>query len=165
MWMYASLAGSHDATQVARALKTDLAHRSLSGGHAFGETVVHDFRRKNRAFFQRAVQQRLAIALERGLVDPSPFAIDSVRLRAEASTKSTRTSSRSEKRLEERAAADVTQLSEAAQAAHAEKVAKHTAAGERCEAEGRTSHDEGAPHLLRRSDAPGRAQGRAWGRQ
>jgi transposase len=80
------------------------------------------------------------LAAEAGLLDPKDLAVDSVRIRAEASPKSIRTLARSEERLAELEAVDLETLDVTARQKHDEKVAKHTAAVERCHAEGRTSH-------------------------
>jgi transposase len=140
VWVYASVIGLHYATEVARALETDLAFLLLSGGQRFKETTLRTFRRENGEFLANAVEQSLGLAIERGLIDPTQFSVDSVRIRAEASTHSMRTLSRSKQRLKELADEDVSSMDAAEQAEHAAKVAKHEAAVQRCDAEGRTSH-------------------------
>jgi transposase len=140
VWVYASLIGLHHAAKVARAMETDHAFLLLSGGHRFGVSTLKDFRQDHEEFLKDAVEQTVKLAVEAGLVDPQQIAIDSVRVEADASTKSVRTAKRSKKRLEELAAVDTTALTEAERAEHTAKVEKHQAAVERCEQEGRTSH-------------------------
>ena len=74
-----------------------------------------------------------------GLVQVDDLAVDSMRLRAHASTKAVRTLSRSTKRLAELAAVDESALSQADRETHRAKVEKHTRAVGACEARGRTS--------------------------
>src|SRR5260370_25130086 len=94
----------HHSAKVGRACKTDAAFRLLSGGHAISSGTLRRFRRENRAFFEQAIEQTVAMAQERGLLDTDELAVDSMRLRAHASTKAVRTLSRSKERLVGRAA-------------------------------------------------------------
>lgn len=140
VWVYASMTGLHEATKVAEAMKTDHAYLFLSGGYRFSCKTLSDFRAENRKFFVQALNQTVSMAVADGLVDPKDLAIDSMRLRADASTASVRTKSRSKKRVDELGRVDLSELSEEQREAHEEKVRKHQTAVERCEAEGRTSH-------------------------
>lgn len=139
VWVYASVIGIHHSTKVARALKTDNAFRLLSGGHAISEGKLRRFRRENRAFFEQAIAQTVALAHERGWLDADALAVDSMRLRAHASTKEVRTLKRSKQRLVELAAVDVATLDAAARAKHDKKVHKHQTAVAECEARQRTN--------------------------
>ncbi|MCU0662471.1 MAG: transposase [Myxococcota bacterium] len=141
-----SVQGLHYASKLAKATKTDAAYRLVSGGRAISDSTIKKFRAENLAFFQDAVQQTVAMAVERGLIDPTTLAIDSARIQADASVKSMRTLERSKKRLEELTKEDVAALDEEAHAEHAAKVEKHETAVARCEAEGRTSHSVTDPH-------------------
>jgi transposase len=139
VWVYASLVGLHQATKLARALKTDLALRLLSGGYAISRSRLNDFRQKHGELFQRAIEQTVAMAREQGLLPLYELAVDSMRLRAHASTKAVRTLARSKQRLEELGKADVASLSPEAHEEHETKVKKHAAAVAQCETEGRAS--------------------------
>lgn len=139
VWIYASLIGVHHSTKVGHACKTDAAFRLLSGGHAISSGTLRRFRRENREFFAQAIEQTVAMAHARGLLDTDELAVDSMRLRANASTKAVRTLSRSKERLVELAAVDLAQLDPAARDKHESKVRKHRSAVEQCEARGRAS--------------------------
>ncbi len=140
VWLCASLAGKHHASEVARALETDAAFRLAAGGNAMSETNLKAFRRENGAIFENLAGQVLAMGVAEGLVNPQDLATDSMRLRADASTASMRTLARSETRLEELAKADTAAMSEEERQVHEAKVGKHEAAVERCRREGRTGH-------------------------
>ena len=139
-WLYASLVGVHEASKVKRLTKTDLAMRLACGGHAMCAETLKAFRRENLDFMEECVKWTLAEAVRQQFINPQDLATDSMRLRADASPKSMRTLVRSKKRLEELAEVDPTKLDPAAREIHEEKVEKHTAAVQRCEEEGRTSH-------------------------
>jgi len=139
VWIYASLIGTHHATKVARALKTDAALRLLSGGHAISRSKLSEFRQQHGALFANLIAQTVAMAQAEGLLPLDDLAADSMRLRAHASTKAVRTQSRSKKRLEELAAVDESALSESDRERHHAKIDKHTKAVAECEARGRTS--------------------------
>lgn len=139
VWVYASLCGVHHASKVARLTKTDAAYRLLSGGYTISASVLCAFRRENRDFLGAAIVQTVKQALELKILDPSQLAVDSVRLRADASNKSMRTLKRSKARLAELAVEDVGVMSEQERREHEAKVAKHAEAVRRCESEGRTS--------------------------
>jgi hypothetical protein len=79
------------------------------------------------------------LAAKKELIDGADLAVDSVRLQADASTKSVRTLSRSQERLEELAAVDIATLDEGSREIHAAKVQKHQEAVKRCLDEARTS--------------------------
>ena len=140
IWVYASLTGVHEASQMERLAKTDAAYRFLSGGHNISATRMRTFRRENLAFFQSAIEQTVQLAAAADLVDAKDLSVDSMRLRADASTKSIRTLSRSKERLDELAKVKVRSLGRAGRDAHEAKVHKHEQAVERCHREGRTSH-------------------------
>jgi hypothetical protein len=76
-------------------------------------TGLRTFRREHEDFFADANRQLVRKAVEAELIDPSDLATDSVRVRAEASTKSIRTVARSEARLGELQAVDVAKLDKA----------------------------------------------------
>ena len=139
VWVYASLTGVHHATKVAAATKTDAAFRLLSGGREISEATLKRFRQQSLAFFQAALQQTVDIAVARGLIDPSAIAVDSVRLRSAASTKSVRTAERSKRRLSELQAQDESALDDQAKAARKRKIEDHNAAVEACAATDRTN--------------------------
>lgn len=139
VWVYASLIGLHHGTQLARALKTDVALRLLSGGHAISRSKLNAFRQQHGALFEDCVAQTVAMAQAEGLLALDDLAADSMRLRAHASTKAIRTRSRSQKRLAELATVDERTLSEAERETHRAKVKKHTQAVAACEARGRSS--------------------------
>jgi len=139
VWVYASLIGIHHATKLARALETDAALRLLSGGHGISRSTLNEFRLRHGALFADCIAQTVAMAQAEGLLALGDLAADSMRLRAHASTKAVRTLVRSKRRLAELAAVDENGLSEAEQARHRAKVAKHTQAVAECEARGRTS--------------------------
>lgn len=140
VWLYASLVGLHHGSQVARALETDAAFRLAAGGHRMSETTLKAFRREGGALFEDLMKQVLTIGVEQRLVNPQDLAVDSMRLRADASTTSMRTLARSEARLEALEKVDVSSLTEEERARHDAKVAKHEAAVERCKEEKRTGH-------------------------
>lgn len=138
--VYGSLIGVHEASKLAALLKTDAACRLITGGHSISATGLRTFRRENVDFFAYAIEQTVALAAKRGLLSPTDLAVDSMRLRADASSKSIRTLSRSKKRLEELESVNAESLGETARVKHDEKLQKHRAAVERCEREKRTSH-------------------------
>ena len=137
--VYGSLVGVHESTKLARLLKTDAAARLVSGGHAISAGRLRAYRRENEVFFSDAIQQTLKLAQQRGLLKPEELAIDSVRLRADASQKAGRILSRSKKRLAELAAVDVKSLDADARAAHEQKVEKHRASIRLCTEQQRAS--------------------------
>ena len=123
--VYGSLVGVHESTKLERLLKTDAAARLVSGGHAISAGRLRAYRRENAAFFEDAIQQTLKLAQELGLLKPQELAIDSVRLRADASQKAVRILARAEKRLEELANVDLASLDAEQRAVHDKKVEKH----------------------------------------
>lgn len=138
--VYGSLIGIHEASKLARLIKTDAALRLITGGHSISATGLCTFRRENAGFFQYAIEQTVQFAAKLALVDPKDLSVDSMRLRAEASTKSIRTLKRSEERLRELEDVDKSKLDAADLAKHEAKVEKHRTAVERCRTEGRTNH-------------------------
>lgn len=148
VWLYASLVGIHYASEVARLLRTDAAFRLAAGGYELSETSLKEFRLSNGAIFEDVSRQVLAMGIAEKLVDPQALAVDSMRLRADASTAGMRTLARSEARLEALAKVDVVALSEAEAAEHAAKVTKHEEAVARCKAEGRTGHSVTDPQAI-----------------
>jgi transposase len=143
--VYGSLIGVHHSTKLEHVSKTDAAFRLVSGGHWISAGKLREFRRKHLAFFLEAIQQTLVIARERGLLDPEQLAVDSVRLRAHASTKAARTLRRSRERLVELAKVDGAALTPDAQKNWEEKRAKHEAVVAMCEQTGRTNLVTTAP--------------------
>jgi len=137
--VYGSLLGIHHSTKLARAMKTDAALRLVAGGHAISEGALRRFRRENRALFERALKQTVEMAHELKLVDASQLSVDSVRLRAHASTEAVRTVTRSQKRLEELSKVAVDQLTADELAKHQGKVELHRSAIAQCEALNRTN--------------------------
>jgi len=137
--VYASLTKLHSSTQMARATETDAAMRLLSGGHAIAAPTIRRFRSRFGSFFARALEQSVKLGVERGLVDCEDLAVDSMRLRANASTAAVRTEKRSKQRLEELEQVDRSTLSDEARALHDAKVKKHTDALRECAERGRTS--------------------------
>lgn len=139
VWIYASLIGVHHATKVASATQTDAAFRLLSGGHAISAATLGRFRRGSLAFFQAALQQTVEWAIARGHLDPSALAVDSVRLRSAASTKSARTAERSARRIRELEAQDELLLDDAARKRRDKKLEDHRAALAACTESDRTN--------------------------
>ena len=137
--IYGSLIGIHHSTKLERVSETDAAFRLVSGGHWISAGKLREFRRTHLEFFTRAIGQTLAMAQKRGLLDPKELAVDSVRLRAHASTKAARTLKRSKERLEELAKVDPSSLAPEARKTWEEKRAKHEAAVALCEETGRTN--------------------------
>lgn len=137
VWVYASWIGIHEATKVARLLKTDAAFALLSGGYAISDRTLRRFRQQSGALFAEALEQTVRIAMERGLLEHKDLAIDSLRIRAHASMTEVRTLERSEKRLAELAKEVPT--NEAEQARHDAKVSKHEKAIRQCQQRGRTN--------------------------
>jgi transposase len=139
VWVYASLIGLHHSTKVTRALQTDAAMRLVARGGKHSGATLRRFRQGNAELFAAAIDATIRQARERGLLDEKDLAVDSVRLRAHASTKAVRTRERSTKRLKELAAVDTAVLSEAQRDEHTAKVKKHTEALALCEQRGTTS--------------------------
>ncbi len=120
--------------------QTDLAMRLVCGGNALSAETLKAYRRESADFFKSLLAGTVREAARLGLIDAQDLAVDSVRLRADASLKSMRTLARSQTRLAALAKVDTSGMTEAARAKHDAKVAKHQAAVDRCEQEGRTSH-------------------------
>jgi transposase len=139
VWIYGSLVGLHESTKVANAMQTDAAFRLLAGGHVISAGTLRRFRGRNGAFFEAAIAQTVRMANDLGLLRTDELGVDSVRLRAHASTSEARTLVRSRKRLAELLATALDQLSPDERARHEAKVRKHEQAIARCEAEGRTN--------------------------
>ncbi|MBC7171785.1 MAG: IS1182 family transposase [Polyangiaceae bacterium] len=137
--VYGSLIGLHHSTKLGRACQTDAALRWLAGGWRPSATTLRRFRQQQAAFFEVALARTVALAAERGLLDLEDLAVDSVRLRAHASTHEVRTETRSTKRLAE-LEANVPDVTDAeAVALHASKVRKHRDALARLTEEERTN--------------------------
>lgn len=135
--VYGSLIGLHHSTKLARALETDAALRLLSGGYAISAGKLRAFRRNHLELFQQAITATLVQAREAGLLPVDELAVDSMRLRANASTKAVRTVVRSTKRLGELSKLDTSELSAEQRETHEAKLAKHREALAQCEAAGR----------------------------
>nr|WP_128799899.1 transposase [Corallococcus coralloides] len=125
LWVYASLIGIHQGTQLAHALQTDMALRLLSAGHAISRSVLNRFRASQGPFFTEALEETVRWASQEGLVEEQALAVDSVRLRAHASGRQVRVRKHSLKRLEALAQVDVRALSEPAQKHHDDEVQRH----------------------------------------
>jgi transposase len=143
--VYGSLIGVHHSTKLEAISETDAAFRLVSGGHWISAGKLREFRRTHLAFFKQALQQTVVLARELGLLDPDQLAVDSVRLRANASTKAARTLKRSKQRLAELSAVDSTQLGDEERRRLEEKKAKHEEAIAECERRGRTNVVTTAP--------------------
>src|SRR5438477_1196349 len=139
VWIYASQSGMRHSTKVARACVTDAAFRLLSGGHDISAPTLRRFRQKHRAFFMDAIQQTLAMAHAKSLLDAADVAVDSVRIRAHAAVSAVRTLERSKKRLPVLREALASATSDEQRATLEKKIAKHESAGAECEKSGRTS--------------------------
>lgn len=139
VWVYASLIGLHHSTKVARALGTDAAMRLVARGGKHSGATLRRFRQGNAALFAAAIDATVRLAHERGLLDPKDLAIDSVRLRAHASTKAVRTRERSTKRLRELEGIDRRDLPKAERKEHAAKLKKHRDALALCEKRDRSN--------------------------
>jgi transposase len=137
--VYGSLIGIHHSTALARAMRTDVALRFIAGGHAISEGRLRAFRRENLALFTAAFEHTLRRANQLGLLDARALAVDSVRLRAAASTKAVKTKARSAKRLEELGKVDVSSLSAECLEEHQAKVEKHRGVVELCNRHERTN--------------------------
>ena len=139
LWLYASLIGVHHASKLSRLLETDAACRLLTGGHRVSRSKLSEFRGQNGALFAAAVEQTVRTAVEEKLLPLDELAVDSMRLRAHASTKAVRAVTRSKKRLAELEAVDPAKLDEAAHSAHEAKLEKHRNALAECDKRGRTN--------------------------
>ncbi len=139
VWLYASLIGLHHSTKVARALETDAAFRLLSGGYSISSATLRRFRFRNGVFLDAAFEKTIATGIENGAIDLKDLALDSVRLRAHASTAAVRTVERSQRRLETLGRVDASSLSDADRQTHEEKLRKHLDALQRCKDLGRTN--------------------------
>jgi hypothetical protein len=139
-WLYGSVVGVHEASKLAKMTKDSLAMRLCCGGHGMGASTLKNFRLENVELLTECMEWTVAQGVRCNLVDPQALAADSMRVRADASSKSIRTLERSKKRLAELEKIDPTTLDAAARGEHAAKLDKHTTAVARCEDEGRTSH-------------------------
>ena len=139
-WIYASLDGVHQASQLARRSVDDVALRWLLGGYRPSQRCFGKFRADSGAFLAAALAQSAQMAAEQGLIDPKALAVDSVRLRANVAGSSIRTVARSTERLEELDAIDVSALDARARAAHERKRIKHEKALTTLAALGRTNY-------------------------
>jgi len=137
--VYASLVGIHESSKVARAVDTDAAFRLLSGGHRLPQGTLRRLRPHLHEFLASAIEQTVRMAYDRGLLRLDEVSVDSVRVRAHASSNSVRTLSRSSRRLAELQDKHLDGMTEAEQVGHCEKLAKHSEAVQQCEDEGRTS--------------------------
>ena len=132
VWVYASLIGVHESTKLGAQLQTDAALQFLSGGHNISSGTLRRFRSKNAALFEAAIIQCVALAHQRGLLHLDEGGVDSVRLRAHASLRATRTKERSTKRLKELSAQVIDDTDDEKKRLHAKKVAKHEDAVDAC---------------------------------
>jgi len=125
VWIYASLVGLHHATEVARQLHTDAAFRLLSGEHTISRQTLNRFRASNGKLFESAINQTVKMAETMGLLPLEDLALDSMRLRAHASSREIRTLARSTKRVEELRATDTTGFSDEERVVLGKKIEKH----------------------------------------
>jgi transposase len=139
VWIYGSLIGLHESTKLGNAMKTDAALRLLAGGHVISAGTLRRFRGRNSVFFEAAIAQTVRLAHDLGLLHTDELGVDSVRVRAHASTSQARTLARSRKRLAELLATALDKLSDEERERHEAKIRKHEQAITRCEAEGRTN--------------------------
>lgn len=137
--VYAMLTGLHHSTKISVALQTDAAFRLVSGGQSISSATIRRFRLRHRQFITDAFVVTVAEGWRVGMVDLKDIAIDSVRLRANASNAAVRTVARSKKRLADLQRIDVTTLSPEERTKHEQKVEKHREALRLCEERGRTS--------------------------
>ena len=137
--VYGSLIGLHHSTKLGRACQTDAAFRWLAGGWRPSGTTLRRFRLQNAEFFELALARTVEIADASGMLDVEELAVDSVRLRAHASTHEVRTETRSSKRLKDLKSNPPDASDAEAVRAHASKVRKHEEALERLAAEERTN--------------------------
>ena len=137
--VYGSLIGLHHSTKLGAACQTDAALRWLAGGWRPSATTLRRFRLQHGEFFELALARTVEIADANGMLDVEDLAVDSVRLRAHASTHEVRTESRSTKRLKELNAHPPDASDPEAVRAHAEKVRKHQDALARLNTESRTN--------------------------
>ncbi|ACG72346.1 transposase IS4 family protein [Anaeromyxobacter sp. K] len=133
VWVYASLIGLHHSTKVARALGTDAAMRLVARGGKHSGATLRRFRQRNAVLFAAAIDATVRLAHERGLLDAKDLAIDSVRIRAHASTKAVRTRERSTRRLRELEGIDPRDLPKGSRMEHAAKLKKHREALALCD--------------------------------
>ena len=139
LWIYASLIGVHHASKLSRLLATDAACQLLTGGHRVSRSKLSEFRAQNGDLFAAAIEETVRLAVEAKLLPLDELAIDSMRLRAHASTKAVRTVARSAKRLAELEGSDPEKLDEAARAEREAKLLKHRSALAECAQRGRTN--------------------------
>jgi len=139
VWIYASLIGLHQSTKVAKAMVTDAALRWLSGGYALSAPTLRRFRQKGEALFRQAIERCVFLAFHEGWLKPEELAVDSVRLRAEASFKAVRTLERSKQRVKELEQEKAHATSEEERARLDDKQRKHEGAIQKCEEAGRTN--------------------------
>lgn len=139
LWLYASLMGEHEASKVCERTKTDAAFRWICGGRAPSVATLKRFRQSGGELFLVALATTIEMAVELDLVDVRDLAVDSVKLRAHASTKAARTLERSLQRLKELRAIDLRTASEVQRAEHARKVEKHEQTVARCRDEERSN--------------------------
>lgn len=133
LWVYASAIGVHHASKLSRMLETDAACRLLTGGHRISRSKLSEFRAQHGGLFAAALEQTVALAAAAGYLQLDELAIDSMRLRANASTTAVRTIKRSTDRLAELDKIDPARLDDEARDLQAQKVAKHRAALKMCE--------------------------------
>jgi len=135
----ANLIWIHYGAKLAGALQTDAALRLLSCGHAISRSKRNEFRQQHGALLSDCGAQTVATVQGDGLLVLDDVAADRMRLRAQASTKTVRTFSRSQKRLAELAAVDGSALSTADPETHRASVEKPACAASECETGARTS--------------------------
>lgn len=142
VWIYASIIGIHHASKVALACETDAAFRLLAGGHAPSEATLKRFRARHGEFFRSALERTVQLAHERGLLKTDELALDSMRLRANASCSAIRHRESSRERVEALEQADTSAMSEAEQQRHETELERHRGVVETCESRNAASFAE-----------------------
>lgn len=142
VWIYASVIGIHHASKLAAACKTDAALRLLAGGHSPSAATLKRFRHQHGDFFRSALERTVALAHERGLLKTEELAVDSMRLRANASRSAIRHEETSRKRVGQLEKADTSALSDDEKQAHEEKLERHRETVETCTQRGVASFVE-----------------------
>lgn len=140
-----TLNGLTHATEIERACATDARYRLVAGGASPSATRLRTFRRDLGEFLAGALKWTVEKAVKLGLVEPHAIAVDSWRLRADASRDSRETRTKSASRLDALAKVDPSSLEGEARARHEREVARHEAVVRRSKVEGRDSFSSTTP--------------------
>jgi transposase len=133
MWIYASTIGVHHASALARMVSTDAALRWLAGGHTPSAATLKRFRQRHGDFFRDAITQTVQLARQRGLLELDEIALDSMRLRAHASSSRVRRRQWAQERLESLLKLDADLLTPEQRAVHDASIARNRAVLDQCE--------------------------------